>query len=78
MDNINDHDFRHARTKANPFEAIKNGIFQNRAAMKMANIDWACDFMFTDPKYIDGVSVLEILYDTFLLKNLFKSSIQYK
>lgn len=61
MDNIDDHDFRLARTKANPFETIKNGIFQNRAAMKMANIDWACDFMFTDPKYSDGVSVFLIL-----------------
>jgi len=30
--------------------------------MKMANIDWACDFMFTDPKYIDGVCVLFVLY----------------
>ncbi|XP_060876031.1 cap-specific mRNA (nucleoside-2'-O-)-methyltransferase 1 isoform X2 [Metopolophium dirhodum] len=58
LDNIDDHDFRHARTKANPFETVKNGIFQNRAAMKMANIDWACDFMFTDPKYNDGSSML--------------------
>ncbi|XP_050440326.1 cap-specific mRNA (nucleoside-2'-O-)-methyltransferase 1 isoform X2 [Adelges cooleyi] len=58
LDNIDDHDFRNARTKANPFETIKNGIFQNRAAMKMANIDWACDFMFTDPKYSDETSML--------------------
>lgn len=28
--------------------------------MKMANIDWACDFMFTDPKYSDGVCALLI------------------
>lgn len=60
MDNIDDHDFRHARTKANPFETIKNVIFQNRAAMKMANIDWACDFMFTDPKYSDGVIICSL------------------
>lgn len=60
MDNINDNDFRHARNKANPFETIKNSIFQNRAAMKMANIDWACDYMFTDPKYSDGVGVLDL------------------
>jgi hypothetical protein len=25
-------------------------FFQNRAALKMANIDAACDFMFTQPK----------------------------
>ncbi|XP_050548974.1 cap-specific mRNA (nucleoside-2'-O-)-methyltransferase 1 isoform X2 [Daktulosphaira vitifoliae] len=58
LDNIDDHEFRQARTKANPFETIKNGIFQNRAAMKMANIDWACDFMFTEPKYSNGSSML--------------------
>lgn len=60
MDNIDDNDFRLARTKANPFETIKNGIFQNRAAMKMANIDWACDFMFTNPKFTDEVCILTL------------------
>lgn len=29
--------------------------------MKMANIDWACDFMFTNPKYEDGVCTFIIL-----------------
>lgn len=74
MDNIDDHDFRQARTKANPFETVKNGIFQNRAAMKMANIDWACDFMFTDPKYNDGVCLLIFLYFIFSDDNYYNFS----
>ncbi len=36
-----------AREKANPFELIKKEFFQNRAALKMANMDAACDFLFT-------------------------------
>uniref|UniRef100_A0A914D828 Cap-specific mRNA (nucleoside-2'-O-)-methyltransferase 1 n=1 Tax=Acrobeloides nanus TaxID=290746 RepID=A0A914D828_9BILA len=28
-----------ARARANPYETIKSGIFQNRAAMKTANLD---------------------------------------
>ena len=39
-----------ARSRSNPFESIRNGIFLNRAAMKMANLDAICDFMFTQPK----------------------------
>ncbi|RWS19503.1 hypothetical protein B4U80_02025 [Leptotrombidium deliense] len=35
---------------SNPFESIAKGIFQNRAALKMANIDSVFDFMFTNPK----------------------------
>jgi len=74
LDNIDDHDFRHARTKANPFETVKNGIFQNRAAMKMANIDWACDFMFTDPKYNDGVCLHSFLHHIFVYNNYYNFS----
>lgn len=37
-----------ARSRANPFETIHNAIFLNRAALKMANIDAACNFMFTN------------------------------
>ncbi|KAL1516535.1 hypothetical protein ABEB36_000442 [Hypothenemus hampei] len=37
-----------ARTRANCFETIKYVFFMNRAALKMANIDAACDFMFTN------------------------------
>lgn len=49
FDNLGANDMRQARTKSNPFETIHRVIFQNRAAVKMANIDSMCDFMFTNP-----------------------------
>nr|CAH7758069.1 unnamed protein product [Callosobruchus chinensis] len=36
-----------ARAKANPFETIRSVYFMNRAALKMANIDAATNFMFS-------------------------------
>lgn len=36
-----------ARARANPFETVRSVFFMNRAALKMANIDAACGFMFT-------------------------------
>lgn len=53
-------EMRRARTRANPFETIKKGIFQNRAAMKMANMDHVFGYMFTDPRDEFGVSVEEL------------------
>lgn len=50
FDKLSGHELRRARSMSNPFETIEKGIFQNRAAMKMANIDSAFDFMFTNPK----------------------------
>ncbi|RZC32066.1 cap-specific mRNA (nucleoside-2'-O-)-methyltransferase 1, partial [Asbolus verrucosus] len=41
-------DLCQARTRANPFETIRSVFFMNRAALKMANIDAATDFMFTN------------------------------
>lgn len=38
-----------ARKRSNPFEAIKKSIFQNRAALKMAEMDRICDRLFTGP-----------------------------
>lgn len=55
MDNIKDVD--KIRGRCNPFEAIGKGIFLNRAAMKMANLDRIFDFMFTNPKDKEGVSL---------------------
>ncbi len=49
FDQLEGPEMRKARTRSNPFETIQRGIFQNRAAMKMANIDRAFDFMFTEP-----------------------------
>ncbi|CAB3383124.1 Hypothetical predicted protein [Cloeon dipterum] len=47
---------RRARDKSNPFVTIGKAFFQNRAALKMANIDAACDFMFTSPRDRQGVA----------------------
>jgi cap1 methyltransferase len=49
FDNLGAEDMRRARTKSNPFETIRGNIFQNRAAVKMANIDSMFDYMFTNP-----------------------------
>lgn len=58
FDNINLCEMRRARSRSNPFEAIRGSIFQNRAAVKMANMDACLDFMFTDPKDENGVSTI--------------------
>lgn len=65
FDNLSDKEFLDARQRSNPFETIKGAIFQNRAAMKMANIDAVFDFMFTKPKKKDGSDLLgphDVLY----------------
>lgn len=65
FDRLEPEEMRRARTRSNPFETIRGGIFLNRAAMKMANMDAAFDFMFTSPKDEDGCSVLgpeDLLY----------------
>lgn len=49
---------RKARTRSNPYETIRTVNFLNRAAVKMANIDRACNFMFTDPKNLDSNELL--------------------
>ncbi|KAG7308575.1 hypothetical protein JYU34_005791 [Plutella xylostella] len=66
FDSLDDEDLRNARFRSNPYETIGSVIFLNRAAVKMANIDAAFDFMFTKPtKKENGESALskkEILY----------------
>ncbi|ENN81754.1 hypothetical protein YQE_01847, partial [Dendroctonus ponderosae] len=47
FDELDAEDLNKARTRANPFETIRAMFFMNRAALKMVNIDAACDFMFT-------------------------------
>ena len=37
-------------------------VLHFRAAMKMANMDAVLDYMFTNPKAADGVSILGHLY----------------
>jgi len=58
FDKLEAHEMMKARTRSNPFETIGKGIFQNRAAMKMANMDAVFDFMFTDPRQ-DGRSLVK-------------------
>lgn len=54
FDNLEGEEMRRARTRSNPYEMIRGGIFLNRAAMKMANIDFCFDNMFTNPKDLQG------------------------
>ncbi|XP_019729268.1 cap-specific mRNA (nucleoside-2'-O-)-methyltransferase 1 isoform X1 [Hippocampus comes] len=54
FDDLDGEEMRRARTRSNPYETIRGGIFLNRAAMKMANIDHCFDRMFTEPKASDG------------------------
>lgn len=48
---------RKARTRSNVFETIGKGIFQNRAAMKMANIETVTGSGFVEIKDRKGVSI---------------------
>ncbi|XP_072298705.1 cap-specific mRNA (nucleoside-2'-O-)-methyltransferase 1 [Eucyclogobius newberryi] len=54
FDDLEGEEMRRARTRSNPYETIRGGIFLNRAAMKMANIDHCFDNMFTNPKDSQG------------------------
>lgn len=63
FDNVNHNKFMLARSASNPFETIGRSIFQNRAAVKIANMDAILNFMFTDPKDENGKSlVTDLLY----------------
>lgn len=59
FDKLSKVEMRKARTRSNPYETIHNAGFLNRAAVKMANINKACNFMFTKP---EGLGVNELLY----------------
>lgn len=50
--------FAQARTRSNVFETIRCATFQNRAAVKMANMDALLDWMFTDPMDENGISLV--------------------
>lgn len=58
FDRLDKVEMRKARTRSNPYETIRTVNFLNRAAVKMANIDRACDFMFTDTKNLDPNELL--------------------
>ncbi|CAD5119881.1 DgyrCDS8465 [Dimorphilus gyrociliatus] len=59
FDNLEGEEMRQARTRSNPYESIKGGIFLNRAAMKMANMDAVLNYMFTDPQDDKGESLIK-------------------
>lgn len=58
FDNMGANEMSNARSRSNPFEAIGKGIFLNRAAMKMANMDASLNFMFTNPVDENGASLV--------------------
>ncbi|XP_011862622.1 PREDICTED: cap-specific mRNA (nucleoside-2'-O-)-methyltransferase 1 [Vollenhovia emeryi] len=58
FDKLDKVELRKARTRSNPYETIRTVNFLNRAAVKMANIDKACDLMFTEPKHFDPNELL--------------------
>ncbi|VDL64349.1 unnamed protein product [Nippostrongylus brasiliensis] len=47
FDSVPARDIREARARANPYETIGGAFFQNRAAMKVANLDRVFDFIFS-------------------------------
>ncbi|XP_063235254.1 cap-specific mRNA (nucleoside-2'-O-)-methyltransferase 1-like isoform X1 [Bacillus rossius redtenbacheri] len=59
FDNLDGYELRKARSRSNPFETIRGGMFLNRAAMKMANMDRVFDNMFTKPVDEYGQSLVE-------------------
>ena len=59
FDKLEGEELMKARTRSNPYETIRGAFFLNRAAMKMANIDTICDFMFSNPVTDSGRSLVE-------------------
>lgn len=65
FDALDGQELRRAVQRSNPFETIHGGIFLNRAAMKMANMDRVFGFMFSEPKDQSGNNMVrknELLY----------------
>lgn len=62
FDNLGHKEFLHARTRANPYETIRSAIFQNRAAMKMAEMDTSFDDMFTSHSDFNEKDPSALLY----------------
>jgi len=50
FDDLDQNKFRLARNRANPFESLKKEIFQNRAALKLCEMDVIFNFLFSEPK----------------------------
>ena len=58
FDKLEGDELMKARTRSNPYETIRGAFFLNRAAMKMANLDAVCKFMFSSPVSDSGQSLL--------------------
>uniref|UniRef100_A0A069DZH7 Cap-specific mRNA (nucleoside-2'-O-)-methyltransferase 1 n=1 Tax=Panstrongylus megistus TaxID=65343 RepID=A0A069DZH7_9HEMI len=54
FDSLTSDEIHRARSRSNPFETLRSGMFLNRAALKMSNMDARFEFMFTNPKYDNG------------------------
>ncbi|CAF1274866.1 unnamed protein product [Adineta ricciae] len=54
FDNLAQKEMEDARARSNIYETIGGSIFQNRAAVKMANIDHVFHRMFTEPRTPDN------------------------
>lgn len=54
--------FRSARERSNPFERIRGEFFQNRAALKMAEMDAMCGRIFTAPPLVRAARKRELVY----------------
>ncbi|KAK7072367.1 Cap-specific mRNA (nucleoside-2'-O-)-methyltransferase 1 [Halocaridina rubra] len=59
FDRLDGRELQRSRSRSNPFETLGKLFFQNRAALKMANMDAVFDFMFTHPKNEQGESLIE-------------------
>lgn len=59
LDYIDKNLLRNGRSRSNVFENIRSSIFQNRAAVKMANMDSLLNYMFTNPVDINGTSLVQ-------------------
>ncbi|XP_069191873.1 cap-specific mRNA (nucleoside-2'-O-)-methyltransferase 1 isoform X2 [Procambarus clarkii] len=65
FDQLDGRELQRGRSRSNPFETLGKLFFQNRAALKMANMDAIFDYMFTRPKNEAGESLVgpeDLLY----------------
>ncbi|VDK51713.1 unnamed protein product [Anisakis simplex] len=62
FDDLSDRDLREARSRANPYETIGSAFFQNRAAMKVANLDRVFDWLLTkeNPSTLERKNPVEV------------------
>uniref|UniRef100_A0A2M4AIM0 Cap-specific mRNA (nucleoside-2'-O-)-methyltransferase 1 n=1 Tax=Anopheles triannulatus TaxID=58253 RepID=A0A2M4AIM0_9DIPT len=59
FDKLGAADMQKARFRSNPFELIRNNIFMNRAAVKLANLDSMCHWTITQPLDRDGQALVK-------------------